>query len=107
MCKIMNNNKEDVNSLVNGKFGLKYGGSTSIEAMKALAEAHFSSSIVKLSQVFKNFKADIEGDEVIKNHTKLLYDKLLEKNIFKIIESYTRVDVKYIANKLSLEHDVI
>ncbi len=24
LCKIMSNNKEDVNALLNGKFGLKY-----------------------------------------------------------------------------------
>mgnify|MGYP003689916309 CR=1 FL=1 len=107
MCKIMNNNKDDVNSLINGKFGLKYGESSSIAAMKALADAHFSSSIVKLSAVFREYESDINGDEVIKNHTKLLYDKLLEKNLFKILESYTRVDVKYIAKKLSLEQSSI
>lgn len=43
----------------------------------------------------------------MRNHTKLLYDNLLEKNLFKIIDSYTRVDIKYIANKLSLDHIVI
>jgi 26S proteasome regulatory subunit N6 len=44
---------------------------------------------------------------VVHSHTKLLYDQLLEKNLFKIIESYTRVDIDYIARKLSLGQDVI
>lgn len=102
LCKIMSNNKDDVNSLINGKFGLKYTGDSNITAMKMTADAHFKSSIVDLIQVFKDFKHEIEGDEVVKNHTKILYDKLLENNLFKIIESYTRVDLSYIAKKLSL-----
>jgi hypothetical protein len=52
----MSNNKEDVNSLINGKFGLKYSGDSHIQAMKLVAEAHFSSSIVSLSQVLKKYK---------------------------------------------------
>ena len=43
----------------------------------------------------------------MKNHIKILYDRLLEKNLFKIIESYTRVDLSYICKKLSLGQDVI
>lgn len=77
LCKIMTNNKDDVNSLLNGKFGLKYSLDSHIQAIKEVAEAHFSSSIVALSTVFKKYHSEIEGDEVVKNHTKLLYDNLL------------------------------
>lgn len=77
LCKIMTNNKDDVNSLLNGKFGLKYSLDSHIQAIKEVAEAHFSSSIVALSTVFRKYHSEIEGDEVVKNHTKLLYDNLL------------------------------
>jgi hypothetical protein len=33
----MSNNKEDVNSLINGKFGLKYSSDSHIQAMKLVA----------------------------------------------------------------------
>lgn len=52
----MSNNKDDVNSLINGKFGLKYSGDSNITAMKLVADAHFKSSIVDLIQVFKDYK---------------------------------------------------
>ena len=107
MCKVMSNNKEDFTSLLNGKFGLKFSTEGHVAAIKAVAEAHFGASIVALSKVFSNFPKEIEGDEVVRSHTKLLYDKLLEKNLFKIIESYTRVDIDYIARKLSLDQGVI
>lgn len=102
MCKVMSNNREDLNSLVNGKFGLKYSGDRHVQAIQAVAEAHFAASVVALSSVFVNFKAEIEGDGVVRSHTQLLYDRLLEKNLFKIIDSYTRVDIAYIAKKLAL-----
>ena len=103
----MSNSKDDVSSLINGKFGLKYAGDSNVAAMKATSNAHFKSSIVDLIRVFKDFPKEIEGDEVVKNHIKILYDRLLEKNLFKIIESYTRVDLSYICSKLSLSQDVI
>ena len=55
----MSNNKDDVNSLLNGKFGLKYGADSNVEAMKAISHAHFSSSIVALSEVFRNFEREV------------------------------------------------
>jgi 26S proteasome regulatory subunit N6 len=103
----MSNNKDEFTSLLNGKFGLKFSGEGHVAAIKAVAEAHFGASVVALSKVFQEFPAEIEGDEVVKSHTKLLYDQLLEKNLFKIIESYTRVDIEYIARKLSLDQGLI
>lgn len=107
MCKVMSNNKDDFQSLLNGKFGLKFAADSHIQSIKAVADSHFGASIVALSRVFVEFKTEIEGDEVVNSHTKLLYDNLLEKNLFKIIDSYTRVDIEYIAKKLSLTQDVI
>lgn len=72
-----------------------------------MAQSHFAASIVALSRVFVQFKEEIEGDEVVNSHTKLLYDNLLEQNLFKIIDSYTRVDIDYISRKLSLDAGVI
>lgn len=58
----MSNNKDDVNNLINGKFGLKYSGDRNITAMKLIADAHFRSAIVDLIQVFQNYKQEIDGD---------------------------------------------
>lgn len=52
MCKIMSNNKEDFQALLNGKFGLKYSADSHILAIKAVADSHFGASIVALSRVF-------------------------------------------------------
>lgn len=56
LCKIMNNSKDDVNQLLNGKFGLKFSTDRNIQAIKQVSESHFSSSIVALTKVFVDFK---------------------------------------------------
>ena len=48
-----------------------------VHAMKAISVAHFSSSIVALSEVFRDYHDEVEGDEVVSNHTKILYNQLL------------------------------
>lgn len=62
MCKIMSNNKEDFQALLNGKFGLKFSSDSHILAIKAVADSHFGASIVALSKVFTTFKTEIDGD---------------------------------------------
>jgi 26S proteasome regulatory subunit N6 len=56
LCKIMSNNKDDVNNLINGKFGLKYSGDSNITAMKLTADAHFKSSLIDLIKVLRDYK---------------------------------------------------
>lgn len=53
----MVNSKEDVNLLLNGKFGLKFAAESHIMAVKAVADAHFSSSIVALNAVFEQYRS--------------------------------------------------
>jgi hypothetical protein len=79
----MNNSNDDIN----GKFELKYGADTNITAMKAISEAHFISSIVKLSKVFEQFP-EVQGDEVVKNHP---VQQTIRENLWKIIESCAKV----------------
>ena len=55
----MNNNKEDFQGLLSGKFGLKYSTDSHIKAIKAVAEAHFGASVVSLSRVFSEYKKEI------------------------------------------------
>lgn len=56
MCKVMSNSKEDFQSLLSGKFGLKYSTDSHVQSIKAVAEAHFGASVVSLSRVFVEFK---------------------------------------------------
>lgn len=58
----MSNHKDDVNNLINGKFGLKYSGDSNVDAMKAISDAHFKSSIVDLNKAFRSYENEIQKD---------------------------------------------
>jgi 26S proteasome regulatory subunit N6 len=45
----------------------------------------------------------IRSDPIVSQQISSLYDKLLEMNLFKVIEPYTRVQIEFIAEKLNLD----
>jgi 26S proteasome regulatory subunit N6 len=103
LCKIMRNSKDEISQLVNSKHGLRYANTLDVSAIREVADAHFKESIVALREVMDKYPDQIEGDDVLKSHIKGLYDNLLEKNLFKIIETYTRVELSHIASKIKLD----
>ncbi len=50
---------------------------------------------------------EIEGDHIIRQHIEALYEKLLEQNLFNIIQPYSRVQINHIANQISLNQDLV
>lgn len=59
------------------------------------------------SDLLHNNRAAIEGDNYIFRHLRYLYNVLLDNNILKIIEPYSHVKVKFVADKLGFPEDVI
>ena len=114
LCKIMLNLTDDVNAIIEGKMAQKYPG-RDIEAMKAVAKAHEERSLEKFEKALKEYKggewgyavrcsallipfaAELSNDTIIRNHLSALYDTLLEQNLLRIIEPYSRVEMNHIA----------
>ena len=44
------------------------------------------------------FKTELASDPIVRNHLSTLYDKLLEQNILRIIEPYSRIELQHIAS---------
>lgn len=59
------------------------------------------------SDLLHNNRAVIESDNYIFRHLRYLYNVLLDGNILKIIEPYSHVKIKFIADKLGFPEDVI
>jgi 26S proteasome regulatory subunit N6 len=101
LSKIMLNVPEDVSSLLTGKLMLKYSG-TQIEAMRAIAEAAKKRSLADFQMAFGKYADELQKDPVVKSHFQTLYDSMLEKNLCRLIEPYSKVQVKHVASKINL-----
>lgn len=101
LSKIMLNNPEDVQQIVSGKLAIKYAG-RDIDAMKAVAQASHKRSLADFQQAVKQFKHELEDDVIVRAHLGTLYDNMLEQNLCRIIEPYSRVQVDYVARTIKL-----
>ncbi|OWF50782.1 26S proteasome non-ATPase regulatory subunit 11-like [Mizuhopecten yessoensis] len=106
MCKIMLNTADEVQAIVSGKLALKYSG-PEVEAMKSIATASHKRSLAEFQKTLGTFKPQLEDDPIVNAHLKTLYDNLLEQNLCRIIEPFSKVQVQHIANLIKLPMDTI
>ncbi|PWN94947.1 PCI-domain-containing protein [Tilletiopsis washingtonensis] len=96
LCKIMLNLPDDVAALVDGKMASKYGG-RDVGAMKAVAEAHEKRDLQAFEEALRSYKEELSNDPIIRTHLAALYDTLLEQNLLRLIEPYSRVEIEHVA----------
>ncbi|XP_041366307.1 26S proteasome non-ATPase regulatory subunit 11-like [Gigantopelta aegis] len=101
MSKIMLNMSDEVHSIVSGKLALKYAG-PEVEAMKSIATASHKRSLADFQKTLTTYKAQLEDDPIVCTHLKTLYDNLLEQNLCRIIEPFSRVQVDHVASLIKL-----
>lgn len=106
LSKIMLHEANDVPAICIAKNTLNYGG-IDIEAMKSVAEASRKRSLADFQAALKKYDAQLVGDPIIRSHLNTLYDDMLEQNLCRIIEPYSRVQVDHIAHIIKLPQDSI
>ncbi|KAL8684627.1 MAG: hypothetical protein Q9224_006225 [Gallowayella concinna] len=82
LCKIMLNLVDDVNNLM-----------TSKQAM----------NLEEYEQALSNYRYELGSDTFIRNHLRRLYDAMLEQNLIKVIEPFSRVEIDHIAKMVGLD----
>jgi len=102
LCKIMLNLKEDVDSLMTSKHAIKYAGKN-LDAMKAVARAHNNRSLEEYEQALHSYRYELGGDRFIASHLRRLYDSMLEQNLIKVIEPFSRVEITHVAKMVGLD----
>lgn len=55
-----------------------------------------------LRQTVEKYKAELQEDPIIQAHLESLYDNLLEQNLCRIIEPFSRVQVSHVAEIIKL-----
>ncbi|CRJ90093.1 hypothetical protein BN1708_009326 [Verticillium longisporum] len=102
LCKIMLNLADDVNNLMASKQAQKYAGQN-LEAMKAIARAHSNRSLEEYERALTSYRYELGSDAFIRNHLRRLYDAMLEQNLIKVIEPFSRVEIDHIAKMVGLD----
>jgi 26S proteasome regulatory subunit N6 len=102
LCKIMLNLSDDVNQLMTSKQAVKYAGKN-LEAMKAVARAHSNRSLEEYEKALGDYRHELGSDPFIRNHLRRLYDAMLEQNLIKVIEPFSRVEIEHIAKMVGLD----
>lgn len=106
LCKIMTNQSEDVYSIITGKSGIKYAG-PEVEAMRAVAEAHKKRDVHMFEDVFNKFKTQLADDPSIAIHLSELKANLLQQNLLRLLEPYSRVQVQHVAKLIKLPVELV
>ena len=107
---------EDVASIIAGKLAQRYP-SKDIDALKAVAKAHEERNLADFEKTLRTFKSgaliispihasmptdavdssELSDDPIVRTHLASLYDTLLEQNLVRIIEPYSRVEISHVA----------
>merc|ERR1719370_1652455 len=101
LSKVMLKSPEDVNNIVAGKLALRHSG-PDMESMKAVALAAKARSLADFQKAVKAYKVQLEDDMIVAKHLSTLYSNMLEHNLCRIIEPYSKVQVDYVASKIGL-----
>eukprot|EP00166_Cyanidium_caldarium_P005409 ctg_653.g280 len=101
MCKLMIEQVPELTALLQGRVALKYQG-REVDAMRALAAAYEKRSVHELQRVLDTHRDVLTEDPVIQAHLEDLYGALLERNLLRIIEPYSRLQLTHIAERMDL-----
>jgi 26S proteasome regulatory subunit N6 len=101
LCKVMTEMPSDVQALCNGKSGIKYA-SVELDSMKAVSKASTERSLEGFQAALDKYSEQL-GEKLIDTHLRRLYDQILEKNLVKIIEPFSCVEITHVAMLIKLD----
>lgn len=104
LCKILEeNSRKEINNIICENNKINYIPNKEVQILIEISKCYENRSLDLFEKVIKGNMFLINVDKVIYNNLKDLYELLLEKNILKIIEAYSCIDLKYISEKLNLD----
>eukprot|EP01040_Poterioochromonas_malhamensis_P006493 gene6493-6993_t len=106
LCKVLNNLSHEVANLLSSKNGLKYNGKQ-VEAMATIAKASRLHSLEDFKVAVDENLQYLQSDDLISHHLDLLYDKMLETNLLKLIHPFSCVELTHVANLIQLPEETV
>eukprot|EP00798_Chlamydomonas_sp_ICE-L_P016740 gene16740-23011_t len=106
LSRIMLNQADEVPSIISSKAGLKYTGAD-VDAMRSVAKAYQDRSLQTLQDVLTQYGPQLTEDPIIKTHLNTLYETLMEQNLIRIIEPFSRVEMSHVASLIQLPLETV
>uniref|UniRef100_A0A8R1HL94 Probable 26S proteasome regulatory subunit rpn-6.2 n=1 Tax=Caenorhabditis japonica TaxID=281687 RepID=A0A8R1HL94_CAEJA len=102
MCKIMLNENEQVPALMATKETLPFKDDPRIVAIRAMSDAFRKRSLKDFMKALKDHKKELLEDKVVSVHSKNLERNMLEKEISRVVEPYSEIELSYIARVIGM-----
>jgi len=104
--RIMQETPDEVTILAAGKTFLKYLGAES-EALITVAKALKARSLKDFETAKSAHEEVIAKDEIMSHHISNLYETLLQKNLLRIVEPYSHIQLSQVAKLIDLPIDLV
>lgn len=101
LAKIMFKRPQDTKAIMSSKSALKYAG-PDVDAMAAVANAFEERTLKKFEAVLESYKAQLGNDPIVSFHLTDLNESLLEQNILRILEPFSKVEISHVAELIEL-----
>ena len=104
LTKIMADSPAEANVIGSSKSGLKYAG-PELHALLEVAKTQQQRSLLLFEETVNKYSEYLLKDPIIAHHLRDLNETLLEQNLVKIVEPYSRVEISHIASVIRLPVD--
>jgi 26S proteasome regulatory subunit N6 len=101
LSKVMNGQSGDVQAIANGKQGMKFAG-VDVQSMVEIGKAAENRSLHDFEATLKKYPTQLGENLLVKNHLERLYKQLMEKNLTKICEPYSTIEIQRVADLIKL-----
>ena len=78
-----------------------------IDAIKTVAKAYQERSLQAFQAALAAHKAQLQDDPIVHSHLAALYDTLLEQNLCRLIEPFSRVEIGHVAELIKLPLETV
>ncbi len=103
LSKVMSEQPKEVESIVSSKMvAMEYAAKDTTESLVAIARAQATRSVEVFEATVHKYSLDISSDPVLAYHIKNLNERLIEQNILRIVEPYSRVEIEHVAKMIKL-----
>lgn len=92
----------DLNHLLTPKQELHYHDRRDVQALIAIAKTASARNWKPFATILQEYEAELKQDTLIHHHLHLLSQQLLQANLLRLIEPYSRVELQHLADLIEL-----